>query len=44
MLHTKIVDTKKEKILSSNAEKFNKASPFLYVNFTSKNLFFFFNS
>ena len=26
MLHTKIVDTKKEKILTSNAEKFIKGS------------------
>ena len=28
MLHTKIVDTKKEKILTSNAEKFLKDSKF----------------
>ena len=28
MLHTKIVDTKKEKILISNAEKFSKDSKF----------------
>ena len=28
MLHTKIVDTKKEKILNSNAEKFIKDSKF----------------
>ena len=28
MLHTKIVDTKKEKILTSNAEKFIKDSKF----------------
>ena len=36
MLHTKIVDTKKEKILTSNAEKFIKDSKFkrhkFYIN------------